>query len=154
MRSCFMKIAGMTAVIIVVTWMNAFAQDKTPVRIEFDENSGRVDLITGRELSDYTQAKRGSIRFFLGRLDKPDDFVDFFHDGVRQARISSLKSLEKVQGKFAIWRLRYKSGSKNTPRIHHLAVSFIPLSPKTGETERRVYVLLNDLKLIEWGNDE
>ena len=130
------------------------ADDDTPVKIAFDAKSPRNDLVTDRKLPDYTLAQRGSVRFFLGRLDEPLDYVTFFHDGVRTAKIEVLSLMEKVQPQFAIWRLRYKSGSKNTPRIHDLAVSFVPLSPETREPERRVYVLLKDLRLIDWGESK
>ena len=132
-------------------FQTSLSADDKPVRIAFDKNAGRIDLITGKELPDYTLAERGSIQFFLGRLDEPDDFVNFTHDGFRKAQIKDLRMMEKVQGQFAIWRLRYRSGSKNTPRIQHLAVSFVPLSADTKETQRRVYVFLNDLELIDWG---
>ncbi|MBT4485224.1 MAG: hypothetical protein HOC71_16280 [Candidatus Latescibacteria bacterium] len=147
------KIMGIVTIISILSCAVSLAQDKSPVRISFDKDSRRIDLITGRELPGYKLAERGSFRFFLGRLDKPDRFVNFFHDGVRKAEIKSLRSIEKVQSQFAVWRLNYKSGSKNTPRIHHLAVSFVPLSPSDGEPERRVYLLLNDLELIDWGKD-
>ena len=153
MRISLLKLAGIINIIFIITSINSFAQNESPVRIEFDINSKRTDLITGKKLPDYKFAKRGSIQFFLGRLDKPDYFVNYFHDGVRKADIKSLKSMEKVQPQFAVWRLNYKSGSKNTPRIHHLAVSFIPLSTSTKETERKIYILLNDLELIDWGDE-
>ena len=142
-------IAGLTTAFIVSAALTTVAQEK-PVGIAFDTASKRVDLITGETLPDYTSAQRGSVQFFLGRLDQPNDYFDFFHDGVRQAKISDLFRMEKVQPQFAIWRLRYRSGSKNTPRIHHLAVSFIPLDPTTGQPAKRAYVLLNDLSLIDW----
>jgi len=129
----------------------SLAADDKPVRIAFDKKAARIDLVTGKEIPSYTLAQRGSIQFFLGRLDEPDGFVNFTHDGFRKAEIKDLRMMEKVQGQFAIWRLRYRSGTKNTPRIQHLAVSFIPLSDDTKETQRRVYVLLNDLELIDWG---
>ena len=138
-------------VLLYFCFQTSLSADDKPVRIAFDKNAGRIDLITGKELPDYTLAQRGSIQFFLGRLDEPDDFVNFTHDGFRKAEIKDLRMMEKVQGQFAIWRLRYRSGSKNTPRIQHLAVSFIPLSADTKETQRRVYVFLNDLELIDWG---
>ncbi len=131
-------------------FQTAFSADDKPVRIAFDQSSARIDLVTGKKLPDYTIAQRGSIQFFLGRLDEPDDFVCFTHDGFNKTDISSLGMMEKVQGEFAIWRLRYRSGSKNTPRIQDLAVSFIPLSADTKKPERRVFVLLNDLELIDW----
>ena len=153
MRKYLLKSAGIVTIFYILSCTVSLAQDESPVRIAFDKDSKRIDLITGRELPDYKFAGRGSFQFFLGRLDKPDRFVNFFHDGIRKAEIKSLKSMEKVQPQFAVWRLNYRSGSKNTPRIHHLAVSFIPLSPSTGAPERRVYLLLNDLKLIDWGDE-
>ena len=128
------------------------AADSPPVKIAFDEHSARRDLVSGRELTNYTQVERGSILFYLDRLDKPDKFFNFYHDGVNQAQISSLRLIEKLQPQYDLWRLRYKNGGKNTPRIHHKAVSFVPLS-SSGQPERRVYVLMNDLRLIDWGNE-
>jgi len=127
------------------------AQEDSPVTITFDSKAERMDLVTGRQVPDYTLARRGSLQFFICRLDEPDDFVTFFHDGIRKAKVADLQSMEKVQEKFAVWRLRYKSGGKNTPRIHDLAVSFVPLSEETKKPERRVCVLLKDLTLIDWG---
>lgn len=154
MRRSFWKYTGILLLLLMAALVSAQAQDTSTVRIAFDRKSKRIDLVTGKEIPDYTLVKRGSIQFFLGRLDEPDDFVNFTHDGFRKANISDLHMMEKVQAQFAIWRLRYKSGSKNTPRIQHLAVSFIPLSSSTGEPEQRVYVLLNDLELIDWGNEK
>ena len=62
--------------------------------------------------------------------------------------------MEKVQGQFAIWRLTFSSGGINTPRIQHLAVSFIPLSRTSKEPEDRVYLLLDDLECIDWGEGD
>ncbi len=129
------------------------AADK-PVNIEFDKKAKRIDLVTGRELPNYTKAERGSIRFHRGRLDTPEDFVTYFHDGIRRAKIERITLMEKVQPQFSIWRIRFVGGSKNTPRFHDFAVSFIPLDSKTNETARRVYVLMNDLKKIDWGTDK
>ncbi|MBN1290240.1 MAG: hypothetical protein JXB48_00240 [Candidatus Latescibacteria bacterium] len=151
MRLNFIACTGILAVILFFTLSTAFAQNESPVRIEFDKNSKRTDLLTGKELPDYKYVQRGSIQFFMNRLDEPDDYVYFTHDGIRKAEISSLNTMEKIQPRFAIWRLIYKSGSKNTPRIQHLAVSFIPLSTTDKKPGKRVYVLLNDLALIEWG---
>ncbi|MFA6471663.1 MAG: hypothetical protein WCU00_06440 [Candidatus Latescibacterota bacterium] len=131
----------------------AVESSQTPVRIAFDEGSNRIDLLTGKQVPSYTMIERASIRFHLNRLNKADEFFQFFHDGIQRANLSSLASMEKVQPQFSIWRLRYRSGSKNTPRVHHLAVSFIPLSPVTGKPESRVHLMLDDLKLIDWGAD-
>lgn len=156
MQNILLKIAGITPVLIMVICINSFAQSKSPVRIEFDEDSNRIDLTTGRELPNYKHAQRGSLQFFLGRLDKPDDFIYYFHDGLRSVTIENMALMKKMQPQFAIWALVMKSGQGFSglhpaymPRVHHLAVSFIPLND-SGETERRVYILLDDLKLIEW----
>jgi len=146
----FLRFSGYAMVMFILLCRHSAAQSDTPVRIEFDKKSERIDLVTGKELPAYSKVQRGSIRFHLGRLDSPDEFVSFFHDGVRSTQIKNLKMMKKVQPKFAVWRLRYTSGSKNTPRIHHLAVSFVPLSLSTGEPLEKVYVKLNDLALIEW----
>ncbi|MFC1537856.1 hypothetical protein ACFL6H_00375, partial [Candidatus Latescibacterota bacterium] len=95
-------------------------------------------------------AQRGSICFFLDRLDTPDKTITFYHDGINNVSIDNLILIEKVQSEFSVWRLRYKNGSKNTPRIHHKAVSFIPIDAN-GKAGERVHVLLDDLTLIEWG---
>lgn len=146
------RIIGIMSVFTMLFCFNSFAQTASPVKIAFDEKSERIDLVTGKQLPNYTKAQRGSFQFFLYKLDKPDDFFEFFHDGVRKATFEDLSSMEKVQPQFAIWRLIYKTGSKNTPRIHHLAISFIPLT-EDGKTERRAYLLLNDLKLIDNGKN-
>jgi len=154
MRNNNVKIILIPLIIALILLSSAIADEGTPVTIAFDSSSKRIDLLTERELPDYIRVERGSIRFFRGRLDQPEDYVTFFHDGVRTAKIADLQSIEKVQPQFAVWRLRYRSGSKNTPRIHDLAVSFVPLSPNTNKPERRVYVLLDDLSLIDWGGNE
>lgn len=134
-----------------VTCAVSIAQDDDgPVKITFDGKSERIDLVTGKKLPNYTLAQRGSIRFYLDRLDSPDDFFNFFHDGINKGRIGNYFYMEKVQPQFDVWRIVALSGFKNTPRIHHKAVSFIPLSPETNEPERKVYVRLDDLKKIEW----
>jgi hypothetical protein len=125
------------------------AQSKTPVRIAFDVQAKRIDLRTGKEIPEVTRAERGSIRFYLNRLDTPDEFINFYHDGFRKVGIGDLERMEKVQKQFAIWRLRYKSGSKNTPRVQHKAISFIPVNTD-GKTGERVYLRLDDLSLIDF----
>ena len=149
----FFKTTFITAFLTTFLCITAFAQSNTPVKIAFDDNSKRIDLITGKATPDYKSAQRGSFQFFLYKLDKPNDYFEFYHDGVRQAKLETLRSMEKVQPQFAIWRLNYKNGGKNTPRIHHLAVSFVPLNDQ-NKPERRVYFLLNDLKLIDNGTDK
>ena len=137
-------------ILAVVLAASAVVADDTPVTIQFDPKSSRTDIVTETRVPAYTKAERGSILFFKYRLDKPDRFLNYFHDGVRTARIEQLARIEKVQPQFDVWRLRYKAGNKNTPRIHHQAVSFIPLTDD-GSRGRRVYLMLDDLTLIDWG---
>ena len=156
MRNNLLRVAGIVTVLTMVICMNSLAQSESPVRIEFDEDSKRIDLITEREMPDYKYAQQGSFQFFMGRLDSPDKFINYFQDGLRRVNINDLALMRKEQKQFAIWALIWKSGRglhpTYGPRIHHLAVSFIPLTAN-GETERRVYLLLNDLKLIDWNNE-
>ncbi len=119
------------------------------VRIEFDAGAKRLDILTGKTVPDVTNVERGSVRFHLSRLDTPDEFFNFYHDGLRRANISDLESMEKAQPRFAIWRLRFRSGSKNTPRVQHQAISFTPLGVD-GKPGERVYMRLDDLRLIDW----
>ncbi|MFC1540922.1 hypothetical protein ACFL50_00575 [Candidatus Latescibacterota bacterium] len=150
MRKTTILILLLLPILLGVSGEQVFSQNKSPVKIAFDENSERIDLITSNMLQNYTLAQRGSVRFFLDRLDTPDKTITFYHDGINNVSIDNLILIEKVQSEFSVWRLRYKNGTKNTPRIHHKAVSFIPIEPN-GKAGERVYVLLDDLKLIEWG---
>lgn len=127
--------------------------EETPVKIAFDPDSKRMDIVTETTLPDYTQVQRGSIQFFFARLDSPDRFINYTHDGIRKAEIKALRSMKKVQEQHAVWRLNYKGGGKNSPRIQHQAVSFIPINTDTGKPDRRVYLMLNDLSLFDWGSE-
>lgn len=153
-----LKATGIFMLLFIITCMNSLSQSESPVRIEFDQDSKRIDLKTGKELPDYKFALRGSLRFFMGRLDESEDVIHYFHDGRRTVKINILRSIEKYQEEFAMWLFKYKDERRNVtqyaPRVHTLAVSFIPLSPSTREPEGRVYLLLNDLKLIDWGEEE
>lgn len=132
----------------------ALTQDAAPVRIVFDKGSARIDLMTARPLPVYTKAVQGSFRFHLLCLNEGDDFIYYMFDALRKVQVGELAYMEKDQPQFAIWNLVWKNGSglhpKFGPRIHHLAVSFIPLSPSTEKPEERVYLRLNDLERIEW----
>jgi len=132
----------------------AAGQKNAQVRIAFEEDSKRIDLVTDRELPDYHIARQGSFQFFTDRLDQPEDFIRYFHDGRQTVKIGNLRSMEKFSRSHSQWRLRIKTRSESPqyiPRVYTFAVSFIPLNPSTGEPERRVYLLLSDLKLIDWG---
>ena len=145
------RITEILVILIIFVSFDSFAQSELPVIIKFDQKSQRIDLKTEKILPEYKSAERGSIQFYMARLDSPDDFIHYTHDGINKAEIKDLQSMEKVQGQFAIWRLTFRSGSINTPRIQHLAVSFIPLSRTSKEPEAKVYLLLDDLECIDWG---
>ncbi len=150
MRKSVCAIIGIIAVLYATVPDRAYPQIEKPVRIAFDKASERIDLLTGAKLPDYTAAQRGSIQFHRNRLDTPETTITFYHDGMKTVSRDQLILIEKVQPAYSIWRLRYKSGSKNTPRIHNKAISFIPLDTN-GNPGNRVHVMLNDLTLIEWG---
>ena len=147
-------VTALAALFMLTMIVNCTAQETSPVRIEFERKSERIDIMTGKKLPDYTLAQQGSFQFFTGRLDEPDTFIYYFHDGRRSAEVADLASMKKDQGRFAIWNLVWKNGRglhpAYGPRIHHLAVSFIPLDTATKKPEKRVYLLLNDLREITW----
>lgn len=147
-------VSGIAASLIVTVIINCTAQETNPVVIEFDRNSDRTNIMTGNKLPDYKFAQQGSFQFFLNRLDEPDRFIYYFHDGRRQVDVADLASMKKDQARYAIWNLVWKSGRglhpAYGPRIHHLAVSFVPLDIASMQPEKRVYLLLNELQKIEW----
>ncbi len=145
------RIMTLAAVLVVLSAGAATAADEPPVVIGYDPAAARIDLVTGKSAPACTLAVRGSIQFYKYRLDEPDEFFNFYHDGVQKATPSQLARMEKVQPQFSIWRLRYKAGNKNTPRILHQAVSFVPL--ENGVPGKRVFLMLDDLNLIDWGNE-
>jgi len=156
-----LKFAGMAAVPIMIICMNSFAQDESPVRITFDKNSKRIDIVTGRQLPDYTQAQRGSIQFFYGRLDTPEKGFWYFFDGRGFQNIKNLALIRKMPslGAWAIlggggWRGTEDTKVETNPisicEIEHHAISFIPLNTATKQPDPRIYVLLDDLYMIQW----
>jgi len=152
---CF-KIVLTAAVCLSVMAGFLVAGAESPVRIEFEKNSKRIDMITGKKLPDYRLAVRGSFQFFSGRLDEPEDFVRYYHDGPRKAPVERLRSMEKFQPSHFLWRLRFTGRADSpqyTPRVYSLAVSFIPLNNETKKPERRVYILLNELRMIDWESE-
>jgi hypothetical protein len=152
MNSVYVKSILISLLLIIYFAIAVSAQTNNPVKITFDKNSKRIDLITGKQIPDYKLVQRGSFLFYLDRLDKPDTFFNFYHDGVNKAQQDQFEFIEKIQAEYDIWRFRYLNGSKNTPRIHHKAISFIPIS-STGQPEQRVFVLFNDLQRIDWGKE-
>ena len=160
MHTSLLKIAGITALTIMLTWFNSFADIDSPVNIKFDRNSNRIDLITGKKLPDYKFARINSFKFFMDRLDEPEEAIHYFHDGLRTLKIENLRSMEKFSKRYTQWKLKFKKGKgrrdipQYIPRVYTIAVSFIPVTEVAGEPERRVYLLLDDLELIEWGDEE
>lgn len=154
MRNVLASSIIMLFIAVMLSKSEISADDGQPVKVTFDEKSERIDLITGRELPAYTAAQRSSIQFILTRFDRPDDFINIYHDGVRQVKKSSLLRMIKEQEKFSIWRLHYTNGRTNhTPRVHHQVVSFIPINLETGENDPRIYVWLRDLEVIDWSGE-
>jgi hypothetical protein len=158
------RIAAAVAVLVLAGGDVCRAQDVSPVRISFDRVSKRVDLTTGRTLPDYTRAQRGSIQFFYGRLDTPENGFWYFFDGRRFQPVDRTLYIRKIK-KTGTWVIAGSSRwgepdqtknaavptahcNTNCEIIHH-AVSFIPLNA-SGNPEPRVYVLLDDLELIQW----
>ena len=161
MYSRFYTIALFAAVLYGSVISNSIAQDDSPVRITFDKNSKRIDIVSGKQLPNYTQAQRGSIRFIYGRIDTPEKGFWYFFDGRSFQSIKSLALIRKMPsiGAWAIlgsggWRGREGDRVRTNPmsvcEIEHHAVSFIPLNRTTGKSESRVYVLLDDLYMIQW----
>jgi len=163
MQNNLLKIAGIATVLIMAVCMNSFAQDTSPVRIVFDKNSERIDLMNGKQLPNYTRAQRGSIQFYLGRLDTPEDGFRYFLDGLRFKDVNNLIYMRKMPSLGCwlitpgLWSGPTQSASGSIPTDHnrenveicHNAVSFIPLD-SNGRPQPKVYVLLNDLELIQW----
>ncbi|MBN1290703.1 MAG: hypothetical protein JXB48_02605 [Candidatus Latescibacteria bacterium] len=149
------KMSIIAAVFYLAVCISAFAQDDAPVRISFDRNSERIDIKTGKKLPDYTQAQRGSIQFYRGRLDTPENGFCYFFDGRRFQDIDHLLFIRKLPS-IGCWAIatkgsndEYSSGHpKQNCEIEHHAVSFIPLD-KNGKPQPKVYVLLEDLELLQ-----
>ena len=76
--------------------MNASENQKSPVRIVFNRNSARTDILTGRQLPDYRFAKRGSVRFYEGRLDRPVDAINYMFASMVNVKIDDLILIRKL----------------------------------------------------------
>jgi hypothetical protein len=159
------KAAVFIPFLVLACGMSSFAQNTSPVRISFDRDSKRIDIVTGKQLPNYTSAQRGSIQFFLGRLDTPENGFWYFFDGRRFQTIERTVFIRKLKHT-GTWVMvgtsRYgesdQTKNKEVPTAHpninlviyHNAVSFIPLNPATKAPESRVYVMLDDMELIQW----
>ena len=156
MKNNMLKIAGIASVLIMVICIISNADSEPPVRIAFDKNSERIDIVTGKELPDYTQAKRGSIQFYQSRLDMPERGFWYFFDGRRFRNIEGLVFIRKIAS-IGCWTIVGDSSDGTKPKGHpkeqceiiHHAVSFIPRN-ESGQPEHRVYILLDDLEKIQW----
>jgi len=166
MQRKLLKVAGITAVLIIAVCMNAVAQDQSPVKIVFDKNAKRIDIMTSQQIPNYTQAQRGSIQFYLGRLDTPENGFYYFFDGRRFQNVDNLSFMRKMPS-IGCWIIASSRSGRpgeepsNAPptvptahpqtncEVWHHAVSFIPLD-SNGRPQPKVYVLLNDIELIQW----
>jgi len=160
----FPNLAKAPAALALALTGNARAADNAPVRISFDRRSARMDIVTGRILPNYTQAERGSIRFYNGRLDTPEEGFWYYFDGRRFQNIERTLFMRKLTytGTWVIaGTRRWGDAGQNdstVPTAHpntnceifHHAVSFVPINPRTGKPDDRVYVLVEDLELIQW----
>jgi len=152
MRDIISKILTVILTLFVVFGENAAGQDisdKSAVRITFDDNAKRMDIITEEPIPAYKFAKRGSIQFHLWNINEPQDYLTYLHDGIRKAPIETLTSIEKIQEPFNVWIISFKEGGRNSPRIRELAISFIPISDN-GTQGERVYLLLKEFRHIDW----
>lgn len=137
--------------------MNNSEKQSTPVRIVFDRNSRRIDILTGRQLPNYNQVLRGSIRFFEGRLDNYVVTINYMFASMVHVNIDDLILMRKLYYP-KIWALVSRSRgtiegldpvmSADVVKIY--GVSFIPLNPSTKQPEARVHVLLDDMYCIQW----
>jgi hypothetical protein len=154
-----------TTILILSLLGSSFSQDKSPVRISFDKESKRIDIVTNNKLPSYTLVQHGSVEFFQGRLDTPENGFWYFFDGRRFQPIERTLFIRKLKstGTWVIegtsrWgesdQTKYSTVPTAHPKtncvIEHHAISFIPLNPTTKKPEPRVYVMLDDLELIQW----
>ncbi|MFC1607688.1 hypothetical protein ACFL47_06910, partial [Candidatus Latescibacterota bacterium] len=136
---------------------SSFAQESNtlPVRIIFDKNSKRIDIETGKQVPDYTYAQRGSFQFYDKRLDSPTDHINYMFATMISSKVKDIILMRKIHSQ-NVWAL---SGSGNilglksiivADIVKEYSVSFIPLNPVTHKPDHRVYVLLQDMYLIQW----
>lgn len=149
-----MKKAVLIAALVLSVSASFVTGEDPPVKITFDSDSPRIDMMRGTKLPANVLAAPGSVRFHLLRLTEGDEFVYYMFDSLRKVQIGDLAYMEKDQGKFAIWNLVWKNGEglhpKVGPRIHHLVVSFVPIDQAGGKQREQVYFRLLDLARIEW----
>jgi len=133
-----------------------FAAGEDPVAITFDPSKKPVDLLTGEAVTPCSQAQFGSVQFYMTRLHEPLDHLTFFKEGVNTIPKSRLWKIVKEQEQWDIWRPWFKGGHDGYPitqDMRTMAVSFIPLDPKTNKPGKKVIILFNDLNKIEWSKE-
>ena len=133
-----------------------FAAEGDPVGITFDPSKKPVDLLTGVEVTPCTQAQFGSVKFYMTRLHEPLDHITYFKEGVKTIPKSRLWKIVKEQERWDIWRPWFKGGHDGYPitqNIRTMAVSFIPLDPKTNAPGKKVTIPLSDLNEIVWSKE-
>ncbi len=157
MQEKLLRIAVIAVVLVTVVCINVLAQDQSPVRIVFDKNAQRIDLMTGKQIPNYTQAQRGSIEFYYGRLDTPEP-----------PRSAAFMRKAPSLGHWLIGSSGGGGGGRGgetptqTPpvpseyprsiyEVPYKAVSFIPLD-SSGRPQPKIYVLVEDLELIQWSS--
>ena len=101
MYKSLLKIVCITALLIMLKCLYSFGEIESPVRIKFDRNSDRIDLITGKKIPEYKHAIKNSFSFFMERLDEPEEVIHYFHDGPRTVKIENLHSMEKFNKRYA-----------------------------------------------------
>lgn len=157
MRTEPLKICCVLCMFLTACAPCAVAQDQPPVNIVFDKDSERIDIVTGEKLPNYTLAERGSFLFYNDRLDNPSNSFWYFFDGRRTQSQDDMVFIRHIKA-FGTWVVFNKRERNNVltghPRWHceigHHAVSFIPVNAKSGKSEKRVFVLLDDINMIQW----
>ncbi|MDP2982804.1 MAG: hypothetical protein Q8O92_05695 [Candidatus Latescibacter sp.] len=150
-------IAEVAAFLLMAVSFDSLAQNNSPVRIVFDKNSKRIDMVTGKQLLNYTQAQRGSFEFFEGRLDLPVKKINYMFATMVSANFDNVALIRKMHT-HNIWALVTMSGKSlegmnpimTADVVKIYAASFIPINPATGQPESRIHVLLDDMYLIQW----
>lgn len=143
-------------IITISIAVQVFAADGDPVTITFDPAKKSVDLITGEKVTPCTQAQFGSVQFYMTLLHEPLEHITYFKEGVNTIPKSRLWKIVKEQEKWDIWRPWFKGeqdGYPLTQNIRTMAVSFVPLDPKTKAPRKKVTILLSDLNEIIWSKD-
>jgi hypothetical protein len=157
MLNNLLKMFCITCYISMFVIGSIFAQVLPSVRILFDTGAKRIDIITGKQLPNYTLAQQGSFQFFNGRLDKPDSIFWYYFDGRRNQDVNQLAFIRNMKS-LGCWIIAEKERSGKIPNvsprvnceIEHHVISFIPLNPTTKQAEPRVYIPIEDLHLIQW----